>query len=118
MTVQQLLTDNPILVKHVRSRLRRTLLLPAIAATVLLCAMILWIAVASDSIRNGIAFGFLVVLQGGVLFLGGASQVGTSVCAGESVQIDREGRSFVPWAAGTCPACSEALAPQAAPTPS
>lgn len=44
-------------------------------------------------------------------------QDATSVCAGTAVVLDREGRSFVPWAAGTCPACSDALAPRAHPTP-
>jgi hypothetical protein len=44
-------------------------------------------------------------------------QDATSVCAGTPVDLDREGRSFVPWGAGTCEACSEALAPRAHPTP-
>ena len=44
-------------------------------------------------------------------------QDATSVCSGLPVALDLQNRSFVPWAAGTCEACSEALAPRAAPTP-
>ncbi|HEX7135189.1 MAG TPA: hypothetical protein VF228_21630 [Iamia sp.] len=44
-------------------------------------------------------------------------QDGTSVCRGLPVELDREGRSFTPWAGGTCDQCSEALEPRAAPTP-
>jgi hypothetical protein len=41
----------------------------------------------------------------------------TSVCGGVPVELDREGRSFVPWGAGTCDRCSESLVPRPAPTP-
>jgi hypothetical protein len=44
-------------------------------------------------------------------------QDGTSVCGGIPVELDRAGRSFVPWGAGTCDRCSESLAPRPAPTP-
>src|SRR5690348_6375028 len=100
MTFQQLLPDNPILVKHVRSRLRRQQLFPSMAATALLCAMILWIGIAASSVQNGIAFGFLVFFQAGLLFLGGASQVGTSVAgAREAGVLDFHRISPVPPAA-------------------
>jgi hypothetical protein len=41
----------------------------------------------------------------------------TAVCSGATVELDDHDRSFEPWSPGTCPACSEALAPRAAPTP-
>lgn len=42
---------------------------------------------------------------------------GHSVCGGILVDLDREGRTFTPWGAGTCERCSETLAPRAAATP-
>jgi hypothetical protein len=39
-------------------------------------------------------------------------QGGTSVCGGLPVELDREGRTFTPWGAGTCDRCSEALHPR------
>lgn len=44
-------------------------------------------------------------------------QDGTSVCGGIPLELDREGRSFTPWGAGTCERCSETLEPRPAPTP-
>lgn len=44
-------------------------------------------------------------------------QDATSVCGGLPVELDREGRTFTPWGAGTCERCSETLAPRHAPTP-
>lgn len=41
-------------------------------------------------------------------------QDGTSVCGGVPVELDLQGRTFTPWAAGTCDRCSEALEPRPA----
>lgn len=41
----------------------------------------------------------------------------TTVCTGEAMVADPNGRSFVPRSAGSCEACNDALDPQAAPTP-
>lgn len=44
-------------------------------------------------------------------------QDGTTVCGGIPVELDREGRTFVPWGAGTCDRCSETLEPRPPDTP-
>lgn len=41
----------------------------------------------------------------------------TTVCTGERMAADPNGRSFVPRSAGSCAACNDALDPQPAPTP-
>jgi hypothetical protein len=79
MGLRSLLLDNPVLVKHLRSRLRRQQLVPAVVAVVVMCALIVWGAVASDSVRNGGAFWWLLFIQGAILFLAGTSQVATTV---------------------------------------
>lgn len=47
----------------------------------------------------------------------GEPQDGTSVCGGLELELDAAGRSFVPWAEGSCPRCSESLVPTAPPPP-
>lgn len=36
----------------------------------------------------------------------------TAICSGETMEADPSNRSFHPWGAGTCAACSEQLAPR------
>jgi hypothetical protein len=79
MSLSALLLDNPILVKHARSRLRRQQLLPAIAGVVVIAALITWGAVAADIVRNGAGFWMILTLQIAILFLGGTVQVASSV---------------------------------------
>ncbi|HYI61707.1 MAG TPA: hypothetical protein VEW93_07870 [Acidimicrobiales bacterium] len=45
-------------------------------------------------------------------------QDATAVCSGDPLVPDSSGRSFVPWAPGTCEGCSAALAPRAQEAPS
>lgn len=83
----QFLFDNPIIVKHLRSRLRRTKVVPEAIAIICLCGALTWIALANAAGRaeaNGFFAGSamsstLWVLMAIVLVLLGAEQVGTAV---------------------------------------
>lgn len=71
--------DNPILIKHVRSRLRRMQALPAVAVVMILCLCIVLIGYQYDGLAGGGAFGGLMAVQGIILAVIGASQVASSV---------------------------------------
>ena len=71
--------DNPILVKHVRSRLRRQPVAVGVVVVVALSLCISWAGYQLDWFLNGRAFEWLVVLQGIILVAIGASQVGSAV---------------------------------------
>jgi hypothetical protein len=71
--------DNPIFVKHLRSRLRRQPLASAIVVTLTLCLCIAWGGYELDGFRSGGAFGAFLALQTVILTIMGASQVGTAV---------------------------------------
>ena len=82
-----LLFDNPIIVKHLRSRLRRAKVVPEVIAIVCLCGALTWIALANaagGAEANGFFAGTtmsstLWCLLAIVLVLLGAEQVGTAV---------------------------------------
>lgn len=81
--------DNPIFVKHARSRLRRGQLVPAIAVVLILCLLIGWGGYMLNGFDTGHTFGFLLALQTILLAIMGATQVGASVgSARESGIID------------------------------
>jgi hypothetical protein len=87
--------DNPIFVKHCRSRLRRMHLLPSLAITAVLALSIVVIAYQFNKISGGRLagggemFGALMILQSVILGAMGASQIGTSVAkARESGILD------------------------------
>jgi hypothetical protein len=71
--------DNPLLVKHLRSRLRIQPLLTSIVVVQALCLCIAWYGYQADSFASGGAFGWLITLQTIVLVVMGAAQVGTAV---------------------------------------
>jgi hypothetical protein len=79
--------DNPIFVKHVRSRLRRQPLISAIVVTVVLCLCITWGGYQLDAFKNGGAFGTLFALQAVILAIMGSTQVGTSVASARASGI-------------------------------
>ncbi len=79
--------DNPIFVKHVRSRLRRQPLLSAIVVTVVLCICITWGGFVLDAFKTGGAFGTLFALQAVILAIMGSTQVGTSVASARASGI-------------------------------
>ena len=95
---QTLISDNPMLVRHLRSRLRPQHLLPMLAVVVIICAIITWAAfptvtaqISSDDLlhaRIG-AFMALFILQGVILLLAGTASVAGSVAlARESGMMD------------------------------
>ena len=71
--------DNPIFVKHLRSRLRRPQFLPAASVVLVLCLIIMWGGYVLNGFANGAAFGALLMLQAIILSIIGATQVSASV---------------------------------------
>ncbi|MFI5458401.1 MAG: hypothetical protein ACHRXM_23470 [Isosphaerales bacterium] len=71
--------DNPILVKHVRSRLRIQPLITMIVVVQVLCLCIAWAGYQLGTFASGGAFGLLMSLQAIILVIMGAAQVGTAV---------------------------------------
>jgi hypothetical protein len=71
--------DNPIFIKHVRSRLRRQPLATGAVVVVVLCLCIVWAGYQLDLFLNGRAFEYLLALQGIILVIMGASQVSAAV---------------------------------------
>jgi hypothetical protein len=81
------LVDNPIFIKHVRSRLRAQHLGAASTVVLLLCICIAWGGYQLEGFANGGAFGVLLGLQALILVVMGASQVGSSVGAARASGI-------------------------------
>jgi hypothetical protein len=73
-----ILLDNPILVKHIRSRLRRRLFVPAISIVTILCMCILWLG-QTGYVRIGMPLALMMGLQVIVIMFIGAHQVGTTM---------------------------------------
>jgi hypothetical protein len=71
--------DNPIFVKHVRSRLRKQPLAVSIVVLLVICLCIVWAGYQLQTLQNGQAFGLLLTLQFIVLVVMGAAQVGLAV---------------------------------------
>ncbi len=81
------LLDNPIFIKHVRSRLRRQNLGASTVVVLVLCICIAWGGYELEGFANGGAFGVLLGLQAVLLVLMGAAQVGSSVGAARASGI-------------------------------
>jgi hypothetical protein len=80
MTMLQSLQDNPIFVKHLRSRLRSSQLWPSIAAVMIPAALITWaVGVAPQGGGREMLLTMMLMLQGSILFLAGTTQVANSV---------------------------------------
>jgi hypothetical protein len=71
--------DNPIFIKHARSRLRRQALAAGAVVVVVLCMCIVWAGYENDALLNGRAFEWLLILQGVIIIIMGASQVSAAV---------------------------------------
>jgi hypothetical protein len=71
--------DNPIFIKHVRSKLRPQPLAAGAVVVVVLCLCIAWAGYQLDAFLNGRAFEWLVLLQGIILIIMGASQISSAV---------------------------------------
>jgi hypothetical protein len=79
--------DNPIFVKHLRSRLRVQPLCAAIVVVLVLCICIAWGGYQLEAFKEGGAFCVLLGLQAVILVVMGASQVGSSVGAARASGI-------------------------------
>ena len=91
------LFDNPILIKHVRSRLRRQHVVPLLVSLPIVAGCIMWFGMETDGLTNGVLFSLLLVLQGAVLLLSGTMQVAMAVSkANESGILDFHRASPLP----------------------
>ena len=87
MMIDDLVLKNPVLVKHLRSRLRPQHLIPLVLMVVAICACITWASMAADDPRGGLMG--LITFQGLLLFLVGSSAVAAAVSnARESGMLD------------------------------
>ena len=73
------LYDNPILRKHIRSRLRPQHLIPSIIVVVIICGCVVWGGHLLNGMNNGSVFTTLLFIQWGLLLVMGTSQVGSAV---------------------------------------
>jgi hypothetical protein len=71
--------DNPIVIKHYRSRLRQMPLLTSIAVVMILALSIVLLGYQYNGLRGGETFGALLILQSVILAVMGASQISASV---------------------------------------
>ena len=71
--------DNPILVKHLRSRLRRTQILPSIAIVMIISLSIVLLGYQYNGLSGGQDVRRVVTFQFVLLGIMGASQIGSSV---------------------------------------
>lgn len=79
--------DNPIFVKHLRSRLRPQPLASAVTITLVLCLCIVYAGFQLNAFQSGGAFGALFALQAIVLGIIGTAQVSTSVSTAKTSGI-------------------------------
>jgi len=90
-----LLVDNPIIVKHLRSRLRLAQAAPGGIAIVCVAAVLTWLAYATDAaggnaggfVGGSVVFSLLWCLLGVVLVLLGSEQVATAVSVARETGI-------------------------------
>lgn len=79
-TATHVLLDNPIIVKHIRSRLRTSQVVPGVIAILCVCAAFTWIGHAAGNMAGGgFTFGFLSSIMALILVIGGANQVAMTV---------------------------------------
>ena len=78
-TPADILLDNPLIIKHKRSRLRTAQIVPGLIAVVCICAVFTFIGFSLGNMANGGFFAFLAGIGGLILVIGGANQVAMSV---------------------------------------
>jgi hypothetical protein len=71
--------DNPIIVKHARSKLRLQPLIAAVVIVLILCVCLLWAATVMDWFFDNRAFRILFALQVVILAIAGAANISQSV---------------------------------------
>lgn len=74
-----LVFDNPIIVKHRRSRLRTSQIVPGLVAVLCICGVSTFIGQAAGGLASGGIFVALAVIAGLVLVVGGSNQVAMAV---------------------------------------
>ncbi len=79
MPSAEFLFDNPVLVKHLRSRLRPAQVAPWLAVALILCLCIVWAGQAFGIYANGVAMSLILGLEVLILVFAGAQQVGGSI---------------------------------------
>jgi hypothetical protein len=79
MTFSELFFANPLLIKHLRSRLRLTQLIPFMVIVVLICGCIMWGVSVTNTFKDGIAFILLLILQGLLILVVATSEVASTV---------------------------------------
>ena len=75
----ELLTDNPILMKHVRARLRAPLGMYLVVATSLLAMCLLWAGHAMGALNGPVIFILFFIVQAFALHFAGTTQVASSI---------------------------------------
>jgi hypothetical protein len=79
--------DNPIFIKHVRSRLRPQPLGASVVVVLVFCLFIVWGGYQLQSFQSGLAYDWLVLLQTLILVVMGAGQVSAAVSGARSSGI-------------------------------
>ncbi len=87
MGLYRLFFDNPVLIKHVRSRLRRGPVVTLAVAVLALCAFLTWATFALGGADNGTGFWTLLVGQSLLLFVAGSGQATGSLLQARQVGI-------------------------------
>jgi hypothetical protein len=77
--MNKLLFDNPILIKHIRTRMRRPQAFYLGIVAVTICLSIMWAGWYGGGLDNGVIFSLMIFGIGAVLQLGGTSQVSSSI---------------------------------------
>ena len=67
--------DNPILVKHARSRLRPQALASGVAVVLILCLCVAWAGAQSNFLAAGTSFGIYLCLQAVILVVMGLDMI-------------------------------------------
>lgn len=71
--------DNPILVKHLRSRLRKAQFFSWLAVVLTLCLISSWAGWVLNGYTNGWAFGAILSIQAVILVVVGAAQIASAI---------------------------------------
>lgn len=77
--IEKLLFDNPILIKHIRARTRKSQLTPILLIVFLLACCNIWAGYEGKGLENGVVFCIVFVLMAIVTQFGGTSQVASSM---------------------------------------
>ena len=89
MAMADIVLDNPMLIKHLRSRLRPAQVAPWVVVVAILCLFIVWSGQAFNWFRNGFSLSLMLGLEAILLAIVGTQQIAGAVgSARESGVID------------------------------